>query len=244
MPFRLASPVVLLAGLGVVTSPLAAAPLPHASPKAVVAPAASAWDGQEAEHYRGWRRYHPYRHGHGHRVDGRDILAGALIIGGIAAIVSAVNNDRAERARVERRVRRLPAETREPRGLDNAVAMCVDEIERDARVVNVGGVDRTGYGWDVRGTLAGGAPFICRIDATGRIADIDYGGSDLSSAGDRDEEYDDERDWRDGERDDQDTDDWDRDDRDGGDWDTSDQRSDGRDTGDWNDDRRDSNNRY
>lgn len=130
---------------------------------------------------RGWRRHRGVRAG--------DVLAGVLILGGIAAVASAANNNR-RRERdvviVERDRDRYEDRRRDDRrdnrrssgasGLENAVSQCLDRIERDVRVDNVDSVDRTGNGWLVAGSLFNGSSFTCRIGNDGRIADIDYGG--------------------------------------------------------------------
>ena len=166
---------------------------------------------------RGWR-------GRGRRgVDAGDVLAGVLVIGGIAAIASAASNNRRERERdvvvIERdRVRyddryddrrrddrryedryddrryddrryddrrygerrssprRSPAPRSGASGLDNAVDMCLTEIERDVRVEEVDNVRRTARGWSVAGSLFSGSSFLCTIGDDGRIEAIDYGG--------------------------------------------------------------------
>jgi hypothetical protein len=129
---------------------------------------------------RGWRR---------NRIDGGDVLIGAAIIGG--ALLIANSNDRRERdvVIVERdrdfRDRDPDWDRRDDRraaprgtgasGLDNAVNMCLDRIERDVRVDTVDNVERTASGWQVSGALFNGAPFQCRIGNDGRIDTIDYG---------------------------------------------------------------------
>lgn len=142
------------------------------------------WGGGWGRH-RGWRR---------NRIDGGDVLIGAAIIGGAIAIAN--SNNRRQRTRdvvvVERdRDFRDPDWDRNPRyrddrrasprgtgssGLDNAVNICLDRIERDVRVDTVDNVERTGAGWRVGGVLFSGAPFECRIDNRGQIDGIDYGG--------------------------------------------------------------------
>lgn len=127
-----------------------------------------------------WYRYRGHRRG----VDAGDVLAGVLIIGGIAAIANAAekNNRRDREYRrdrdYDRDYERRDYDRRSDAGsgLDNAVDMCVRRIERDVRVDTVDGVDRTGEGWQVNGTLYNGDGFTCRIDNNGRISDVDYGG--------------------------------------------------------------------
>jgi hypothetical protein len=60
-------------------------------------------------------------------------------------------------------------------GLDNAVNMCLDRIERDVRVDTVDNVERNGSGWQVSGVLFNGSAFQCRIGNSGQIDAIDYG---------------------------------------------------------------------
>ncbi len=134
----------------------------------------------------GWRR---------NRVDAGDVLIGAAIIGGVAAILSSENRRRRDRdvVIVERdrdirdrdwqrddEVRYRDDRRAAPRGtgasgLDNAVNICLDRIERDVRVDTVENVTRTGAGWQVTGVLFNGAPFQCRIGNGGQIDTIDYG---------------------------------------------------------------------
>lgn len=126
---------------------------------------------------RGWRRHR--------RVDAGDVLAGVLIIGGIAAVASAAskNNRRDrdydyERRRDERKDRIRGNDG--TRGLDRAVDQCVNRIQQDVRVDSVDSVDRTAQGWVVTGSLFNGTAFTCAIDNNGRIDAVDYG--DLGSA--------------------------------------------------------------
>ncbi|MBV7266738.1 hypothetical protein [Erythrobacter ani] len=155
----------------------------------------SAYDGEfESGEWRRWGR-RGWRRGGWHRrrgIRGGDILAGVLILGGIAAVASAANNNRRHRDRdvviVDRRDRDYDRRDRDydrrdnrrgynasASGLDNAVDQCVRQIERDVRVDTVDGVDRTAQGWVVTGALFNGEGFSCRIDNEGRVDDINYG---------------------------------------------------------------------
>ena len=204
LTFRALALAGALAGTTMIAAPAAAAPMPSGAALAA-APLGtfdfSRYDSVSATtewrrcrwgcgwggHRRGWRR---------NRVDAGDVLIGAAIIGGIAAIVS--SNNRRERERdvviVDREVRnpdwrnddRRYDDRRDDRrasaprgtgasGLDNAVNQCLDRIERDVRVDTVENVDRTGAGWLVSGTLFNGASFQCRIGNNGQIDAIDYG---------------------------------------------------------------------
>lgn len=140
----------------------------------------------------GWRRHHRRR-----GIDGGDVIAGVLILGGIAAIASAASNKnerRDNRRYDDRRYEdRRPDDRRyddrrntNPRssggsGLDSAVDQCLAEIERDVRVETVDNASRDASGWVVSGTLFNGSGFTCTIDNSGRISGIDYGG--LAAAG-------------------------------------------------------------
>ncbi|PLK24835.1 hypothetical protein C0V72_03575 [Porphyrobacter sp. TH134] len=133
-------------------------------------------------HRRGWRRG---------RVDVGDVLIGAAVIGGVAAILNSNNRRQRDRDVVvierDRDTRYRDDRRAAPRGtgsagLDSAVNQCLDRIERDVRVDTVDNVDRTGAGWQVSGVLFNGAPFQCRIGNNGQIDGIDYGGG-LSTIG-------------------------------------------------------------
>ena len=89
------------------------------------------------------------------RVDAGDVIAGALIIGGIAAIASAASKDRY-------RDGYRYHENRYGHGNSNrAVDKCVRAVERDARragfryanVTQIRDVDRERRGWEVTGRL-------------------------------------------------------------------------------------------
>ena len=94
---------------------------------------------------------------HHDRIDAGDVIAGALIIGGIAAVASAVGKkDRGyygDRHYRDRNYRRG--------GPRRAVERCVRAAERDARrygygyadVTQIRDVKRTRYGWRVKGRI-------------------------------------------------------------------------------------------
>lgn len=194
-PQRFAAIVGMAAALSMAATPAVAAELPTKSiavqPDVMTLGVFDA-DSVNADNHR-WYRYR--RHNH---VDAGDVLAGVLIIGGIAAIASAASNSNNQRRddyryRDYRRddYRDRPYDYRERRGdsrydggrgIDNAVSMCVSRIERDVRVDQVDSVDRNGDGWRVTGTLYDGERFTCRIGEDGRIEDVDYGGRFSASA--------------------------------------------------------------
>lgn len=187
---RLAAAPAMLAAVSLASAPAMAADLPVSSSRSALA-AELAWDageGQSYEQYRTYRHDRRYdrrydrRHGRD-RVDAGDILAGVLILGGIAAVASAATRGNERDARYHYPDNRYPdTRYREPDsryrsaetgGLDRAAAMCVERIERDARVESVDSVDRNVSGWRVTGRLYDGAGFSCSIGADGRIDAID-----------------------------------------------------------------------
>lgn len=187
------------AALSMAATPSAAAELPKASPVAAsTIPAAQVFDADslKAERHRYWR----YR-GHRHRVDAGDVLAGVLIIGGIAAIANAASNSERDRRYRERDVRYRDYRDDRPvtrrsnsgRGIDGAVDRCLAEIERDVRVESVDSVDRTGEGWRVTGTIFNGDRFTCRIGEDGRVDDVDFGGGLAAAAPFEDRQHSDDR---------------------------------------------------
>ncbi|MGQ7829415.1 hypothetical protein [Altererythrobacter sp. Z27] len=173
----------LIAALSMATTPAAAADMPgapHSANSAIPMHGVFDADTLKAQRHRYWR--------HRDRIDAGDVLAGVLIIGGIAAIANAASkserdrNYRDERYRDYRNDRQDYRDRRDTRrstggrGIDGAVDMCVAEIERDVRIDSVDSVDRSGDGWRVTGTIFNGDRFTCQIGADGRIDTVDYGG--------------------------------------------------------------------
>ncbi len=185
-----------LAACASLAAPAVALDLPYQAP-------IHAYDNsaENAAYHRDWRR--------NKRVDAGDVIAGVLILGGIAAVASAANRSRD----VERYPTRYPSRypyPEDPRyrdnqrgwqtnGIDRAVDMCVAEIERGRdRVAAVESASRGVDGWFVSGEIEGGALFTCRIDNDGRIDDVQIGGGSARypAAGDErygDGRYDDDR---------------------------------------------------
>jgi len=179
-----------LAGTTLVALPVAAAPITfgaHAS-----AAGHSRFDPAHTIAALGCRRncdWQRHRDWQDDRIDVGDVLVGAVIIGGIAAILSADNRQTRDQDVVQVERDRNPDprydERRNDRraaprgiggsGLDNAGDYCRDRIERDVRVDRVEDVERTAAGWRVSGTLFNGSPFVCRIGNSGQIDSIDYG---------------------------------------------------------------------
>ncbi|MCB2079495.1 MAG: hypothetical protein KDE55_17595 [Novosphingobium sp.] len=153
---------------------------------------------------RGWGDYGGYRHHHRDRIDGGDILAGILVIGGIAAIASAASKSAKDNRERDRRYpdddyrsgrngdyRNAPggygSDDRDDRyrqgpgsgdiSLGTAVDACVDEVERARRDVDsVDSVGREGDGYRVEGRVTDGRDFSCTVDADGRIRRVAVGG--------------------------------------------------------------------
>jgi hypothetical protein len=186
-----AAATLIAAAFSLLATPAAAVELPRAGEAKVLDA-----DAMDAEHNRRWRGRD--------RVDTGDVIAGVLILGGIAAIASAASRNR---ERDMRYPARYPG--REPRGvagydsrgqsrgIDRAVDMCVAELERGReRVASVESAARTAQGWHVAGELAGGENYSCWIGNDGRVSDIDVGGYQGSYAGEADREWDD-REWND-----------------------------------------------
>ena len=186
-----------LAAVSLVATPIAAAELPRvAAPRAVAAETGTWTVGDETYDHR--RRY---RHRRDRGVSAGDVLAGVLIIGGIAAVASAATKSRRDDrdGRYRDTNYRYPDRRGDSRyaagdsGLDRAVSMCMRELERDVRVDTVDHVRRTGEGWVVSGRLYNGDGFNCRIDNRGRVDTIDFGARDDGFAGVEDRQHDDDR---------------------------------------------------
>lgn len=102
---RFAAATALAASLALAASPVAAAQLPRIGGANAPVPAARSWsvEGEAAHHrhggwgggYGGWGGYRHHHHGDG--IDGGDVLAGILILGGIAAIATAASNNSRDR---------------------------------------------------------------------------------------------------------------------------------------------------
>jgi len=180
----------LVASFVMATTPAHALDLPRRAGRAPIAVDAGVSD---AAHYRHYRRRN-------NGIDAGDIIAGILVLGGIAAVASAASRD-------DDQPRRYPADARdaerdrdrqrergqsfESRGITRAVDMCVNEIERGRD--RVAGVDeglRNAEGWLVSGVLESGQGFTCRIGNDGRIDEINVGTRyDASSSTGEDRQY-------------------------------------------------------
>ena len=129
------------------------------------------------------RGYYHHHRWHRDRIDGGDILAGAAIIGVIAAITSANKREREAREPVppsvpqDRQGYAYDGADRNA-GLDRAADMCADAVERGAdRVGSVDNVTRDRDGWAVAGTLDNGTGFSCRIGNDGQVQGVNIAGA-------------------------------------------------------------------
>lgn len=151
---------------------------------------------------RGWHHHHD-------GIGAGDVIAGALVIGGIAAIASAASKSKHDREDYDYPPpppapryadgydyrapppryddgydRSAPARGYHSSGIDDAVDACVGGVERgDTRVASVDNASRTADGWHVSGQLSRGGGFNCSIDNDGRVRQVDFG-DDRYSAND------------------------------------------------------------
>ena len=160
----------LLAVVSMTAMPAQAAELPQVGPVHVTQAITPAWapGDDTADQYR------RYRHRRHRGVDAGDVIAGVLILGGIAAVASAASSSRDRNPRYPD-PQRGDYRYDDTRGLDRAVSICVDEIERNARIQTVDAVNRNARGWSVTGSMYDGQSFSCSIGENGRIDAIDYG---------------------------------------------------------------------
>jgi len=136
------------------------------------------------------------RHWRGDRgVDGGDVLAGLLIIGGIAAIASAASNANNRNVPHDQNYRDQDyqyrgeptqngdyanddwrqnsgqgyAAPRAANSINDAVERCVDEASRSGEVDEVFDASRTGRGYRVSGTLRNSDSFSCDVSPQGGV---------------------------------------------------------------------------
>ena len=159
-----------LAVVSMTAMPAQAAELPQVGPVHVAQAISPAWaPGDDTAD-----QYGRYRHRRHRGVDAGDVIAGVLILGGIAAVASAASSSRDRNPRYPD-PQRGDYRNDDTRGLDRAVSICVDEIERNARIQTVDAVNRNARGWSVTGSMYDGQSFSCSIGENGRIDAIDYG---------------------------------------------------------------------
>ena len=144
---------------------------------------AQSWGGWGGGWNGGWGRHD--------RVDAGDVLTGILVIGGIAAIASAIKSK--ERTRRGDRGDNYPRERnggygndygndndqqwQQGSGIESAVDRCSNEVSRGSgRVQAVESIDRDGDGWRVQGRTAAGKSFSCSVDGGGQIRNVQVDG--------------------------------------------------------------------
>ncbi|MEH6791441.1 hypothetical protein [Parasphingorhabdus sp.] len=196
-----ASIALLCTGL----SPAMAAPIHASAPMATPIEAGTLGWSADRETAQGWRDYRGYRGYRGYRrhrdgISGGDVLAGILVIGGIAAIASAASkNDRNRRyedrdARPDDRRyddryndRRDSNYDRGTGDMESAIRVCSDAAERqaggNARVSEVDSVIRDGAGWRVEGALENSEQrtFLCGA-SDGRVDFVQLENGELAFA--------------------------------------------------------------
>ncbi|MGB7407446.1 MAG: hypothetical protein WA908_02990 [Pontixanthobacter sp.] len=187
---KIAASACVLASVTMTATPGMAVELPvttamYVAPISVTSDAPLLWDAETVDvnhrryrhrHYRGrYDRGRYYRH-RNRGVDAGDVIAGVLILGGIAAVVDAASKgdrDRDYRNAPDYRDRRGRYDNQS--GLDRAIDICRSAVDRDARVENIDSVNRTRTGWSVTGTLFDGEGFTCRLNNNGAVDGISYG---------------------------------------------------------------------
>ena len=187
---KLASAPAVMAALSLTVTPAAAADMALPAPAPAYAESAPVLDveaNQTAEH---GRHYHRHRYRYHRRSGLGDVLTGVLIIGAVAQVAKhATRDDRRYRDRDYRRDVRWD----DNRGIDRAVEMCVDAVERRERVETVDRADRTARGWTIEGSVARGGGFSCEIDSDGRGVEVDIRRGNARYERDDDDRYDDDR---------------------------------------------------
>ncbi len=183
-------------------SPAVAAPMYSGASIATPIDAGALGWNADSDIAEGWRSYRGYRGYRGHRrhrggIDGGDVLAGILVIGGIAAIASAASKSNRDR-RYEDPDYRDDAPRYDDRrpddgynsstgDMDLAISACSNAAERqagrDARVSTIQSVSRDGVGWRVEGSLSNSdqRSFLCGA-SQGRVDFVQLGNGDLAFA--------------------------------------------------------------
>ncbi len=194
-----ASAAAFAAALSMAATPAAAAEMPAVAVPANAHLEVNTGDAGEANQYRRYRHY-PYRH-RNRGIDAGDVVAGVVVLGALAAVISSAKNrdrdyrdrdyrdrdyrirdyrDRRDRGRYDDRRDR----NYEGSGVDNAVDMCIDQVEyRDSRVEGVDEARRSATGWTVTGTLSNGDSWRCFIDNSGELRSIDYSSGSSRGSG-------------------------------------------------------------
>lgn len=182
---KFASTLGLIAVASIAAAPVTAAELPSSvsgtfnassslATPIIITPGIFDADAENANRYRRYRR---------NRVDAGDVIAGVLVLGGIVAIANAANNSSRNNRRREEETRyenrdyqpQPRSSNRSGQGLERAVSICRNEIERDVRINQVDTVNRSATGWQVTGTIYNGDRFACSINGQGQFEGVSYG---------------------------------------------------------------------
>lgn len=181
---KLAAATAVAAAFSMLSTPAAAIELPHKAPVAARGEVHDADAGTAYDYrHRRWRG-----RDRDNDIDAGDVIAGVLVLGGLAAILGAGKDRDDEPYRYPEDARYRTPEP-EPRygsssGIDRAVDVCTAEIaNRGARVGSVESAARTGDGWQVAGELDDGASFACWIDDGGQVSDVEIGTGYEASTG-------------------------------------------------------------
>lgn len=191
---RFARGTALLVSVSLIATPALAAALsvPAIGP-ATEAPVASWSPAADVAHDRGWGPPRGHHH-HDDGIDGGDLIAGILLLGGIAAIFSATNNANKNKQAEQDRYRTQQPEPRDsapdyraqpsqPQNwgegadmtkLDAAADACVDAVSSRGKVDHVYTVDPSGNGYRVTGDFTTGETFACAVSG-GHVDNVYYG---------------------------------------------------------------------
>jgi len=155
----------------------AAVAIAAAASLAATPAAAQGWGG-------GWGGHRHHDH-----IDAGDVIAGVLIIGGIAAIASAVSKNKRDNRDDGYhgdypRVRQggnygndNDQQWQQNGSVDSAVNRCSNEVSRGSdRKVSVETINRDGDGWRVEGRTGEGGSFTCSVDGSGQIRNVQVDG--------------------------------------------------------------------
>ncbi|WP_068072929.1 hypothetical protein [Novosphingobium lentum] len=147
-------------------------------------------------------------HGHDDGIDGGDVLAGVLILGGLAAIIAAASSADRKHHDDAPRYRDRPGTGDEASGTvggagsgtgggsdarsadvaaqDRAADACAAQAARRGEVDRIDDVSEADDGLRVTGSLTGGEVFTCSVDRTGAVRQFDWKGSRYGAGGSAD----------------------------------------------------------
>ena len=189
----------LLAGMACTAmagTPVLAAGLP---PAPATSPVWSPATDTVHDRWHGGGRWHGRHDDDG--IDGGDLIAGILLLGGIAAIVSASSKSDQQRRAASEQAPYQPAQppasyaapqdgrdgqvpgNDDTRALDDAADACVEAVSDHGKVDHVYRVDPSTGGYRVSGDFLGGETFACSV-GNGRVGDVYFGNAPRARTGD------------------------------------------------------------